>query len=456
MRITLTRQELYARVWSEPVQKLSQELGISDRGLAKLCARHDIPVPARGYWAKKAAGKPARQVPLPEASNRAGNRIDFAGPSNPPSAQADAPVHPLIAAESDPVNAITVSERQRVRHPLLTLLREHWRYVRQPYWDRGTAPPRVEVNVDRAQQPRALRLLQALFSALEARSHGLTRGDDGRLVVTVLGERCFLTLRERQRQTRTASEPAAATNTYTPRVQLVGTGDLELRVERQFGRRAVADGKHGRLEDRLNEVVVTLLEFALAEKADRAAREAARRVEEERQRRIEEARERARHERARVAHLERLAEAADRHQRLRHFAAALRDAAGPAPDDSALGRWLAWVDQHVADSDVLGKYRARSEKLRLYFLASSYDASEILSRGFVDEKAEYGDDQELPAAVQLTDVPLERLYGESVAIMVTLPEGEALPFERLGGRHGYRTFRVPASVANQFPRAVRD
>jgi hypothetical protein len=110
----------------------------------------------------------------------------------------------------------------------------------------------------------------------------------------------------------------------------------------------------------------------------------------------------------------------------------------------------------VAGSDVLGKYRARRDDLRLYFLASSYDAPEILARGFKDGKPEYGDDQELPAAVQLTDVPLERLYGESVAIIVTLPEGEALPFERFGGSHGYRTFRMPASVANRFPRAVRD
>lgn len=54
--------------------------------------------------------------------------------------------------------------------------------------------------------------------------------------------------------------------------------------------------------------------------------------------------------------------------------------------------------------------------------------------------------------MQLTDVPLERLCGESVAITITLPEGEAVPFERLGGGHAYRTFRVPASVANR----VRD
>lgn len=33
---------------------LAIEFGISDRGLAKVCGRHRIPVPPRGYWAKVA------------------------------------------------------------------------------------------------------------------------------------------------------------------------------------------------------------------------------------------------------------------------------------------------------------------------------------------------------------------------------------------------------------------
>lgn len=111
MRITLARQELCARVWSEPVQKLSHELGISDRGLAKLCARHDILASARGYWAKMAAGKPARQGPLPEASDGVRSRIDFPGRRKSPSVATHASVHPLIPTESDPGNAITVSVR---------------------------------------------------------------------------------------------------------------------------------------------------------------------------------------------------------------------------------------------------------------------------------------------------------------------------------------------------------
>ena len=63
--ITLTRRQLYERVWAVPLRRLCKEFGLSDRGLAKICARHKIPVPARGAWAKKVHGKPARQPPLP-------------------------------------------------------------------------------------------------------------------------------------------------------------------------------------------------------------------------------------------------------------------------------------------------------------------------------------------------------------------------------------------------------
>jgi hypothetical protein len=62
---TITRDELYALVWTEPIQKLAPRYGLSDRGLGKLCARHDIPVPPRGWWARKAAGYKVRQAPLP-------------------------------------------------------------------------------------------------------------------------------------------------------------------------------------------------------------------------------------------------------------------------------------------------------------------------------------------------------------------------------------------------------
>lgn len=52
MTRTLSRQELYDLVWSEPKSSLARRLGISDVGLAKACRRAHIPVPGLGYWAK--------------------------------------------------------------------------------------------------------------------------------------------------------------------------------------------------------------------------------------------------------------------------------------------------------------------------------------------------------------------------------------------------------------------
>lgn len=60
------REELYQRVWAQPMQRIAKEYGVSDVALARACKRRGVPVPGVGYWAKKAAGKPVpEQPPLP-------------------------------------------------------------------------------------------------------------------------------------------------------------------------------------------------------------------------------------------------------------------------------------------------------------------------------------------------------------------------------------------------------
>jgi hypothetical protein len=65
MAYTFTRQSLYELAWSEPIQSLAKKLSLSDRGLAKICVAANIPVPARGYWARKQAGKAVTRPDLP-------------------------------------------------------------------------------------------------------------------------------------------------------------------------------------------------------------------------------------------------------------------------------------------------------------------------------------------------------------------------------------------------------
>ena len=64
--LKLTREELYSLVWAKPMTEVAQDFQISDRAMAKICARKQVPVPPRGYWAKKNAGKSVSRSPLPE------------------------------------------------------------------------------------------------------------------------------------------------------------------------------------------------------------------------------------------------------------------------------------------------------------------------------------------------------------------------------------------------------
>ena len=47
------------------MRQLAKDYGVSDRAMAKLCARNQVPVPPRGYWAKKKSGYKVDRSPLP-------------------------------------------------------------------------------------------------------------------------------------------------------------------------------------------------------------------------------------------------------------------------------------------------------------------------------------------------------------------------------------------------------
>jgi len=61
------RETLYELVWTAPVLEVSRHLGVSDVALAKLCRRAQVPLPARGYWARVESGQQIGPPPLPPA-----------------------------------------------------------------------------------------------------------------------------------------------------------------------------------------------------------------------------------------------------------------------------------------------------------------------------------------------------------------------------------------------------
>ena len=64
------REKLYKEVWDEPVSTVAKRYGVSDVAIHKICKSMDIPVPPRGYWAKKRAGQKVKKEPLPKTDKR--------------------------------------------------------------------------------------------------------------------------------------------------------------------------------------------------------------------------------------------------------------------------------------------------------------------------------------------------------------------------------------------------
>ena len=65
---TVSRADLYALVWAEPIVKVAKRFGVSDVAVAKACRRHLIPMPRRAFWQRLRAGQRLGRVPLPESS----------------------------------------------------------------------------------------------------------------------------------------------------------------------------------------------------------------------------------------------------------------------------------------------------------------------------------------------------------------------------------------------------
>jgi hypothetical protein len=177
-----TRQELYDLVWSEPMVQLAKKLGLSDVGLSKACRRIAVPVPERGYWARRQAGKQTHQRPLPP---RGPGMSDSAEIGANTSSVYRSPIDPFVHEAtlspptfSEAISDLTVRVRQMVGkvaipktlaqpHRLIARLLEEDERRREkqqstPY------PVSWEIPIFNSSfERRRLRILNALFHALE-------------------------------------------------------------------------------------------------------------------------------------------------------------------------------------------------------------------------------------------------------------------------------------------------
>lgn len=357
--IRFTREELHRRVWEKPIRSLAKEVGVSDVMVSKTCRKAKIPVPWRGYWAKAAAGKPVRPIPLPvldDADLTTLRRIEFW-----PRRTADEPAGPVaaqIVLESRVDQRIRVPEVLRQPHPLVRATSEalnlQSRQVEAGYVQNWHVP-HLDIEVSDGMLKRALRILDAVVKSFESRGWPVSVDlKDRNSYVTILGQRIRFGIREPRRQ---IPIPTPERRTFDPKYREEPSGRLALVLRESWGRsirRSTAENATRALENRLNDFMVAAVALA----HERAEWERRRLELEETRRkselaRLEEQRREA-EEAARVRALEDQAARWRRSRAIRDYIAAVRAASqeeGEFDPSAEMGAWLEWAERHARSLD---------------------------------------------------------------------------------------------------------
>ena len=332
------------------MRTLAKQFGLSDVGLAKICEKHKIPRPPVGHWVRVQLGQETEQTPLLEIDDPKLEMVTI--PFRPKAETLTQDIGPEVRAMLVPA-PIAVEAESAISHGLVVRTKKLLTHPRKDNMGlllpkEGKALPHIRVS--ETALPRALRILDALFRALEGRKIAITWGgtSDTNLYVTVLGEGVTFWISEsveRVPHTLTAGEEARKKRTvysYFPQWDYKPTGDLRIAISGlphdSKIRQTWSDDIIQRLENCLGAFVAGLHIAALALKRHREECE-------QRDREWEEERRRREAERRRQAEFDRkakiISEAADAWQasnRIRDFAMALSKAGGSEECSKDQGR----------------------------------------------------------------------------------------------------------------------
>lgn len=160
------RNDLYLQVWEQPLNRLSEKYGISDVALGKICRKLRIPLPGRGYWARRAAGKKVSVRPLP--------KFDKAPRISMPSQKRNEPKIEPEPTDSEyvqikQIESTAVDWNHQEEHPLVARTRKSLEKGRED--DKGLLHARsarsLDVTVSRQQVDRALVVMNGVLMRLQ-------------------------------------------------------------------------------------------------------------------------------------------------------------------------------------------------------------------------------------------------------------------------------------------------
>ena len=226
--VDVSREELYASTWAEPVSRLAKRYGLTDYKFRQLCIRLSIPTPRQDHWSKVRAGDRPDPPPLP--SNYKGDpTVRLSAVDGSTSRTSSAP--PAAAARPKPIPEDSLITAARAQ---LKTNDKHWldnglTWTKDKILRIGVAPESIE---------RACQFMAAFLRAVQLKGYRI----DVQVSSTLLHigyQPLPIVLREKTRRVTTKESGRSWTTS-----RLVPYGDLYLQMTHRFKEREwkIGDG----------------------------------------------------------------------------------------------------------------------------------------------------------------------------------------------------------------------
>lgn len=256
---TYTREELYDLVWSMPMFKVAKEFELSDKGLAKKCKKHKIPVPPVGYWTKLQNGKKVIKARLSKNTIPALKMIKFY-PKAPISEAVLKSKSNLTDKQLEKASTFTIPKRVNHYHQMIQECRKGKHDRLDTY---GRVICNSTIKVTPGTFDRACLFLEGIIRLFDAYGWRFTNDNSHhthrkRGAFTFNGEVLYIEIKEPVRQIPYESKGKPEDRYWQPSYEYLPTGILEFRIDNIYAagfKTRWSDNKNVKLEEQMDTIV---------------------------------------------------------------------------------------------------------------------------------------------------------------------------------------------------------
>ena len=279
--IKLTRKELFEIVWSTPLLTLSKKYRVSDTWLRKICIKHNIPLPKKGYWQRIRNGYKVT-IPVLLSDPNVPNEISIHIKDDENCYKKSLSSLKSFKDEILSYSWLPLNVQKRLSKPdALVVSAEkilHSKESRQEYGLYSSKRNGLDIRVSKSNIIRALRIMDAIIKLLKARKHDvviLHNGWKTKTMVVIGDEKIEICIRERLKRSNHKTEWG--------RVDYIATGILCFRQGDYYHFKETSDGK-GTLESKLVDIIAKLEMEAYIKTEERKMWRERQRIREEQER----------------------------------------------------------------------------------------------------------------------------------------------------------------------------